>query len=77
MLTARDVRAAAWFVAVLRIALGLAGLLTMLLDPRPLLREFAVWTSLEVMDGRPWTLLFSVWQRWDALWYQQIRERGL
>jgi hypothetical protein len=76
VLTQRDVRASIWFVAVLRIALGLAGLLTMLLDPRALLREIAAWTSLEVMDGRPWTLLFSVWQRWDALWYQEIATEG-
>jgi hypothetical protein len=76
VLTQRDVRASIWFVAVLRIALGLAGLLTMLLDPRALLREIAAWTSLEVVDGRPWTLLFSVWQRWDALWYQEIATEG-
>jgi mannosyltransferase PIG-V len=76
VLTSFDVRASAWLVAVLRIALGLAGMLAMLLDPRPLLREFAAWTSLEVMDGRPWTLLFSVWQRWDALWYQAIATEG-
>lgn len=76
VLSQRDVRASIWFVAVLRIALGLAGLLTMLLDPRALLREIAAWTSLEEVDGRPWTLLFSVWQRWDALWYQQIATEG-
>jgi len=76
VLTHRDVRAAAWLVAILRIALGLAGLLTMLLDPRPLLRDIAAWTALEVLDGRPWTLLFSIWQRWDALWYQEIAAEG-
>jgi hypothetical protein len=48
----------------------------MLLDPRPLLRDIAAWTALEVVDGRPWTLLFSVWQRWDALWYQEIATEG-
>jgi hypothetical protein len=63
-------------VAILRIALGLAGLLTMLLDPRPLLRDVAAWTTLEVLDGRPWTLVFSIWQRWDALWYQEIATEG-
>jgi hypothetical protein len=76
VLTSRDVRASVWLVAVLRIALGLVGMLTMLLDPGPLLRQFAAWTSLEVLDGRPWTLLFSVWQRWDALWYQEIATEG-
>jgi hypothetical protein len=48
----------------------------MLLDPRPLLRGIAAWTSLEVLDGRPWTLVFSIWQRWDALWYQEIAIEG-
>ena len=76
MLTSRDVRFSAWLVAILRIALGLAGLLTMLLDPRPLLRDIAAWTTLEVVDGRPWTLIFSIWQRWDALWYQEIAAEG-
>lgn len=76
VLSQRDVRASIWFVAVLRIALGLAGLLTMLLDPRAVLRDIAAWTSLEVVDGRPWTLLFSIWQRWDALWYQEIASEG-
>lgn len=76
VLSARDVRASIWLVAVLRIGLGLAGLLTMLLDPRPLLRDIAAWTTLEVLDGRPWTLLFSIWQRWDALWYQEVATEG-
>ena len=76
VLTSRDVRVSAWLVAILRIALGLAGLLTMLLDPRPLLRDIAAWTTLEVVDGRPWTLIFSIWQRWDALWYQEIAAEG-
>jgi mannosyltransferase PIG-V len=76
VLTSRDVRTSLWLVAILRIALGLAGLLTMLLDPRPLLREIAAWATLEVLDGRPWTLLFSIWQRWDALWYQEIATNG-
>jgi hypothetical protein len=76
VLTSRDIRASVWLVAILRIALGLAGLLTMLLDPRPLLRDIAAWTALEVLDGRPWTLLFSIWQRWDALWYQEIATEG-
>jgi len=76
VLTQRDVRASLWLVVILRIALGLAGLLTMLLDPRPLLRDIAAWTALEVLDGRPWTLIFSIWQRWDALWYQEIATEG-
>ena len=76
MLNQRDVRASVWLVAVLRIALGLAGLFTMLLDPRPVLRDIAAWTALEVQDGRPWTLIFSIWQRWDALWYQEIASEG-
>ena len=76
VLAHRDFRASAWLVAILRIALGLAGLLTMLFDPRPLLRDIAAWTALEVVDGRPWTLLFSIWQRWDALWYQEIAAEG-
>src|SRR3989440_1526130 len=76
VLTSRDVRTSLWLVATLRIALGLAGLLTMLFDPRPLLRDIAAWTALEVVDGRPWTLLFSIWQRWDALWYQEIAAEG-
>ena len=71
-----DVRASLWLVVILRIALGIAGLLTMLLDPRPLLRDIAAWTTLEVLDGRPWTLVFSIWQRWDALWYQEIATEG-
>ncbi len=76
VLISRDVRASLWLVAMLRIAFGLAGLLTVLLDPRPLLRDVAAWTTLEVLDGRPWTLLFSIWQRWDALWYQEIATEG-
>jgi hypothetical protein len=76
VLTQRDVRVSIWFVVVLRIALGVTGLLTMLLDPSALLRDIAAWTSLEVVDGRPWTLLFSIWQRWDGLWYQEIATEG-
>jgi hypothetical protein len=76
VLTQRDVRASLWLVAILRIALGLAGLLTVVLDPRPLLRDVAAWTALEVTNGRPWTLVFSIWQRWDALWYQEIATEG-
>ena len=76
VLIPRDVRASLWLVGVLRVALGLVGLLTMLLDPRALFRDIAAWTSLEILDGRPWTLLFSVWQRWDALWYQEIATEG-
>ena len=75
VLTSRDLRASVWLVAILRIALGLAGLLTMVLDPRALLRNIAG-TSLEVVDGRPWTFVFSVWQRWDALWYEEIAREG-
>jgi hypothetical protein len=60
VLTQRDVRVSVWLVAVLRMALGLAGMLTMLLDPRPVHRDFAAWTALEVQDGRPWTLIFSI-----------------
>lgn len=74
--TTPDIRASLWLVVILRIALGLAGILTVLLDPRPLLRDVAAWTTLEVVDGRPWTLLFSIWQRWDALWYQEIATEG-
>ena len=69
-------RASIWLVAVLRVGLAIAGILTMLFDPRPLMRDIAAWTFLEVQDGRPWTLLFSVWQRWDALWYQEIATEG-
>src|SRR5439155_21270373 len=76
VLTSRDVRASAWLVAALRIALGLAGLLTMVLDPRALLRNIAAWTSLEVVDRRPWTFFFSVWQRRHALWYEEIAREG-
>lgn len=71
-----DVRAAVWLVVALRIGLGLAGVLTVLLDPRPLMRAVAAWTELEVTTGRPWTLVFSVWQRWDALWYERIATHG-
>src|SRR5207237_1359990 len=46
VLTSRDVRASVWLVAVLRIALGLAGLLTMVLDPRALLRTIAAWCAV-------------------------------
>lgn len=76
MLIGRDVRLSIWLVAVLRIGLGGVGILTMLLDPQPLMRDVAAWTSLEVQEGRPWSLLFSVWQRWDALWYQEIATEG-
>ena len=34
------------------------------------------WLGLLIRGGDPWSEFLSTWQRWDALWYQQIAEAG-
>ena len=67
---------AIWLTLILRVAFGFVAALTIALDPRPLMRGIAVWTELEMPRGGVAGLLLSPWQRWDALWYQQIAEHG-
>lgn len=64
---------ALWLLLTGRIALGLAAFVSARLEP-PL-----VWSDrpyLLMHGGEPWTDVISVWQRWDARWYQQIAEYG-
>ena len=67
-------RLALWLLVMLRLGLGLLGLVGLMLRrPDPAAGR---WGDLTIQGGEPWSLLLSSWQRWDALWYQQISQHG-
>lgn len=65
---------ALWLLVTLRIGLGLVGLLS--IRVQPITSIGGNWTNLIVRGGDPWHHLLSMWQRYDALWYQQIATHG-
>ncbi len=67
-------KVAAWLAIALRIGLGLAAFLSVRLAPPTL--ETGNWLNLLIHSNNPWTQFLSTWQRWDALWYQQIAMHG-
>jgi hypothetical protein len=67
------VRLALWLTLGLRVGLGLVGAWAAIAHPTvPVGR----WTSLIILDGKSWSDVLSSWQRWDALWFQQIAQNG-
>src|SRR5438445_9299424 len=62
-------------LVALRIGLGLVSLIAVQPEPEAF-RPQGNWAELMIRGGAPWKLLLSTWQRWDALWYQQIAEHG-
>ncbi|HEX8917234.1 MAG TPA: mannosyltransferase family protein, partial [Chloroflexota bacterium] len=69
-----DWRLALGLVLALRVGLGLAGFVSVRLQPVTIVG--GDWLNLLIHSGRPWSDLLSIWQRWDALWYQQIATHG-
>lgn len=67
------VQLALWLLVTLRIGYELVLLLS--LHTQPITVVGGDWLNLW-MHGGPWTQLLSVWQRWDALWYQHIAQAG-
>jgi len=65
---------ALWLLVTLRGGLGLVGLLS--IRVQPISSIGGDWTNLIVRGGDPWHQLLSMWQRYDALWYQQIVTNG-
>jgi hypothetical protein len=52
----------------------MAGLLSIRLQP--VTEVGGDWLNLILRGPAPWSTALSLWQRWDALWYQQIAEHG-
>jgi len=65
---------ALWLVVTLRIGFGLVGLLS--IHVQPITAVGGNWLNLILPGGDPWHQLLSMWQRYDALWYQQIATHG-
>ena len=65
---------ALWLVVTLRVGWGLVGLLS--IHVQPITSIGGDWVTLILPGGDPWHLLLSMWQRYDALWYQQIATHG-
>ena len=66
-------RLALGLLLVQRIVLGLLGVFAQRGSDRVAQGGNAV---LVIRGGEPWSLFLSIWQRWDALWYQRIAEEG-
>jgi hypothetical protein len=58
----------------LRLGLEAVGALSIRLQP--VTGVGGDWLNLIIRGPQPWSTLLSLWQRWDALWYQQIAEHG-
>lgn len=65
---------ALWLVIVMRLGLGLAGVLSAHL--MPVTRAGGDFDNLIMPGTGGGTLALSIWQRYDALWYQQIAQYG-
>jgi len=65
---------ALWLVVTLRVGFGLVGLLS--IHVQPITSIGGDWVNLILPGGDPWHQLLSMWQRYDALWYQQIVTHG-
>jgi Mannosyltransferase (PIG-V) len=64
---------ALWLTVVLRAGLGLLGAWAVIAHGAT---PAGAWTELIIQDGKSWSDVLSSWQRWDALWYQQIAQNG-
>jgi len=65
---------ALWLLVTLRIGLGLIAVWSIHLTP--VTQTSGLLLNLIMPSSDLWTQTFSTWQRWDALWYQQIAEHG-
>lgn len=72
--TAAPLKFALWLLVILRIGLGLIAFLSLKLEPPG--GGGGNWLNLIITGHDPWSIFLSAWQRWDALWYQQIAEHG-
>jgi hypothetical protein len=59
---------------ILRLGLGLIGVLSLRLQSPTVIG--GNWLTLIVPGSSPWSEALSMWQRWDALFYQQIAQHG-
>jgi hypothetical protein len=59
----------------MRVGLGVVGFVAATIQKPPYYAD-APRHALLVHGPTPWIYLISVWQRWDARWYQQITEYG-
>jgi hypothetical protein len=60
---------------LLRLGLGLVGLLAISLGTRASFGR-GDWDNLVLRGTDLWSLSLSIWQRWDALWYEHIAREG-
>lgn len=65
---------AVWLLITLRVGLGLIAVLSIHLQP--ITGVGGELLNLIIRGGEPWSAFLSTWQRFDALWYQQIVEHG-
>ena len=66
---------ALWLLVTLRIGLELVAIFSLHLDDLPRLME-GEGLNLVIHGGDLWSEFLSIWQRWDANWYQQIATNG-
>jgi hypothetical protein len=67
-------RLSLWLLVTLRLGLEALGLLSIRFQP--VTEIGGDWLNLLLPGPAPWSTALSLWQRWDALWYQQIAEHG-
>src|SRR5947208_1622596 len=70
----QDWKLALGLLISLRLGLELVGLHTLLLQPITVFN--GDWTNLVMRGDDLGTRWLSLWQRWDALWYQEIATNG-
>lgn len=70
----RSWQLAIWLLITLRVGLGLLGIAALQL--LPITGVGGDWLNLVSSGSDVPTRMVSVWQRWDALWYQHIAEHG-
>ena len=63
-----------WLMIMLRLVLGAVSIFLVRLG-RPA-APAGYWSGLILGGIQPWNQVLSTWQRWDALWYQEIAEHG-
>jgi hypothetical protein len=64
---------ALWLLVGLRAGLGLLGAWTLIAHG---VTPIGGWTNVIIETGKSWSYILASWQRWDALWFQQIAENG-
>src|SRR5436305_9289002 len=65
-----------WLLLTMRLALELVGFTSARLDPiRPRIIP-PILTQQVIQSDKPWSQLLSIWQRWDALWYEYVIRHG-